>query len=987
MIINTNTAALITQQALHNSEVDLANTMERLSSGKRINSAGDDAAGLAKVEQFRSQVKITNMAQMNTNDGISIAQTADAAYESVADMLQRMRELAVQSSNGGLNASDRKSINQEFQQLTKEMARISESTFFNNNNLLDGTYKNKVLQIGTNIGDTIKFDLISTHPSDLGISNHTMLSAQGNSGILSTGDLRINGTSINGTQDAYDTASIFDKKSSAISKAHAINLHTEETGVTARVNSNQVRGFEMVSPGKILTGTVTINGIDISISTSANDLSASRAAVTSAINQHIGETGVTAVNTDADNTGVELIAEDGRNISVELDTLTAASTGLTTGQHYGSYTLSSDLNITIERGSNNTAASIANSGLREGTYSTQEATISSLAPRAITLTSAEKERAQEIVEGLKTSWLAQSESLIKDMYGLEGDGESITFEVGNLDGNYGIQAYVQGWNDITPDDGRRDRLNFFIDIDDFASPDGSAAPDYDRVVAHEMTHAIMDRTVNMEKLPQWFREGAAEFIPGADARVSSDKAEYGTSGIVNALEDYSAGGGALYYSSGYTAVSFLHEEIKSNGGTGIKQIFDYLKNNLPVPKQENPLGEAIRSISALSAYHGVNALEAEANFIADYKSVSGGQAFIEAMDLANADTGAIGGLDADGDIGGTEKTSASVIPDTANFQEQPMSGFNAIWPDIDSIATGNTSGGAWEQGDLIINDVLIRETRSVDDRLSMNDKDKSAIAKVAAINSSSEKTGVTATVNPNKVDGIGMSAGAQTGSITINGIDTETVNTTDNTETSRSILIDAINSITSRTGVRAVDSNKNSTGIQLVAEDGRNISVALNSGLTQGGTGLSVGDYTGSFTLHSARTITIGTEDESNFAASGDFHNTGVYGTGESGESVDRLNISSIESALQAISSLENAIEQISEIRGEIGARHSRLESTVRNLQHLAENAGASQSRVEDADFATESTNLAVEQILKQASTAMLAQANQNSHQVLTLLQ
>ena len=183
----------------------------------------------------------------------------------------------------------------------------------------------------------------------------------------------------------------------------------------------------------------------------------------------------------------------------------------------------------------------------------------------------------------------------------------------------------------------------------------------------------------------------------------------------------------------------------------------------------------------------------------------------------------------------------------------------------------------------------------------------------------------------------------------------------------------------------AVDTGKDTTGVQLVAADGRNISIEM-SGLTETATGVEIGDFAGSFTLHSASAIEIGTANASNFHSNSDFHNTGTYGAGTSGKALDMIDILSSEGALTAIEAIDNALEQINEMRGDLGAKQNRLDYTISNLQSTAENMNASRSRIEDADFATESTALAKNKILQQASMAMLAQANQSAQGVMTLL-
>src|SRR5215831_15375821 len=155
LVINTNVMSLNAQRNITNSSSSLATALQRLSSGLRINSAKDDAAGLAISERFTSQIRGLNQAARNANDGISLAQVAEGALGSVDSNLQRMRELAVQSANSTNSASDRAALQQEVAQLITEIDRVATQTQFNGLNLLDGTFTAQQFQVGANAGQTI----------------------------------------------------------------------------------------------------------------------------------------------------------------------------------------------------------------------------------------------------------------------------------------------------------------------------------------------------------------------------------------------------------------------------------------------------------------------------------------------------------------------------------------------------------------------------------------------------------------------------------------------------------------------------------------------------------------------------------------------------------------------------------------------------------------------------------------------------------------
>ena len=167
-IINTNIASLTAQRNLNGSQSSLATSLQRLSTGLRINSAKDDAAGLAISERFSTQIRGLNQAIRNANDGVSFAQTAEGALSTSGDALQRIRELAVQSINDTNSSSDRQALNNEVGQLIAEVNRIANSTQFNGQNILDGTLSTLTFQVGANQNQTIQVDGVDSRGSQLG---------------------------------------------------------------------------------------------------------------------------------------------------------------------------------------------------------------------------------------------------------------------------------------------------------------------------------------------------------------------------------------------------------------------------------------------------------------------------------------------------------------------------------------------------------------------------------------------------------------------------------------------------------------------------------------------------------------------------------------------------------------------------------------------------------------------------------------------------
>ena len=199
-VINTNLPSLNTQRNLSSSQASLNTSIQRLSSGLRVNSAKDDAAGLAIAERMNAQVRGLNVAARNANDGVSLAQTAEGSLGKIGDMVQRMRELAVQSSNATNSSSDRQALQQEVSQLKSEIDRVAGTTNFNGTKLLDGSFTAAKFQVGANAGESITIASI-TNAQLAGMGSVNRASTQNSTAIsdltaTAAGDVTINGTDI-----------------------------------------------------------------------------------------------------------------------------------------------------------------------------------------------------------------------------------------------------------------------------------------------------------------------------------------------------------------------------------------------------------------------------------------------------------------------------------------------------------------------------------------------------------------------------------------------------------------------------------------------------------------------------------------------------------------------------------------------------------------------------------------------------------------------
>src|SRR5688500_2244716 len=236
-IINTNVISLNAQRNLNSSQNSLATTLQRLSSGLRINSAKDDAAGLAISERMTSQIRGLNQAVRNANDGISMSQTAEGALGEIGNNLQRIRELAVQSRNASNSVSDRTALNNEVQQIKAEIDRVASTTAFNGIKLIDGSFTNQAFQVGANVGETISISsLVNAQSASLGTTTTYAATRVGATTItdftgMAAGALTINGTSVGAIAAGTDAAT----KGAAV--ATAINLISGTTKVTATADA------------------------------------------------------------------------------------------------------------------------------------------------------------------------------------------------------------------------------------------------------------------------------------------------------------------------------------------------------------------------------------------------------------------------------------------------------------------------------------------------------------------------------------------------------------------------------------------------------------------------------------------------------------------------------------------------------------------------------------------------------------------------------
>ena len=321
LVINTNVSSLTAQRALAESNTDLQTAMERLSTGSKLNSAADDAAGLAMVQRMTAQVRGLAMAVKNANDGQALTQSIEGALGEVSDMLQRMRELALQAANGTNSSADRSFLQSEVNLLIQEISRVSGNTRYNGELILDGTFLNKSLQVGIEEGENIIFSVESVASEMIGA--HTII-GDGQGAAAAGTDPAANSTTLNDDIEIFGYLGTVTTAASptdtAKETAVKVNNFTGETGVKAYAKTFATL-YSDTTTSK--TYSVKINGYETgNFVIAEGDV---ESAVDS-INQISGSTGVTASSSD---NKILLFDADGDDITIENTQTLAGHNNLT----------------------------------------------------------------------------------------------------------------------------------------------------------------------------------------------------------------------------------------------------------------------------------------------------------------------------------------------------------------------------------------------------------------------------------------------------------------------------------------------------------------------------------------------------------------------------------------------------------------------------------------------------------------------------------
>lgn len=924
LVINSNIQSLNAQRNLTLSQGDQNTAMERLTSGKRINSAADDAAGLAISTRMSSQIRGLDQAVRNANDGISLIQTAEGALAESSNILQRMRELAIQSANGIYSDGDRGTLDAEMGQLVSELDRISQTTSFNSQNILDGSLQNVKLQVGAEANQTISFSISATDTSSLGLGATTAdLSGDriDSSLAFDEGDIQINGVGLSGFDIATDNLDdLFQDINDNVEgvTASGFNVISAEgagTGAmvatdTLRITAASIDGQPAVNYD--ITGTSTMDELVTAINsaTGGNVEASTDSSGKLVLSNTTG--GAITLTMDSDGTGGFGGADESGST---LATVTGLSSANATS-YQGSIALTSDNGeaITVTTGANGTAADLNALGFQQVNEGSVTGGQLSSSDQTTALTTGDL-----TINGVAIS-ATNTDSLLGKLDAIN----AATSETG-------VTASAAAENSYAAD--------LSTSVLELTAGSAFSAPDASLANIHGSSALSIDAF-------------------GATAAITFDITDGdGTHSIaVTGGTDYTAGDEASFVAS-------INAALLADSATA--EAVAYIDDNGALAFRNDT--SATLSIDDATTDDAAGILDAGIGLAAEGSATT------------NITNTALSGIN----INGIDVTLADTVVDGVISSAELVTGINA--------ASGDTGVTAYiddaDQLHLFSESaVTLAELSTGGDllsRLGMEDADSNAVVAGTA----------NATTAASAVDAGGTGVGVDVGSIKINGTEVTSIDFDGGLDS----VVTQLNAVQGDTGVRAsIDNNG-----QLLLESTSTITFELgqtNGLATAEALGVEFalsGNEYGSVSVSPSIELTSVNADQ---PISIDVTANGATATGlkdfntdlsslVNGTALASISIATAEQAQSAIDSIDNALDTVNDIRSGLGAVSNRLDFTINNLSSISENTSAAKSRIVDADYAAESAALSRSQVLQQAGTAMLAQANAQPQQVLSLLQ
>ena len=921
--IHTNMGALNATKHLQEQNNKLDQAMERLSSGLRINSAADDAAGSAIASKMEAQVRSLDVAIRNSYDAISMTQTAEGALGEMENVLQRIRELGVQASNSTLSASDRKMIQSEVDALVKEVDNIASTTHFNNVKLLNGDNADVTFQIGIDGVNSLSVDLQNSDATSLGLKGATgvttltserVAKTDFSSANIAAADVKINGFNAFSTAFATDLSGA--TTNTAKGYADALNLNTGTHGAEA----NAFNTLTSAAMGTFnMTATFTINGETVALASSYAEL-------TKNINEAVS--GVEA-KLNSDNT-ITLSNTTGDDIIVAS---ASAAVGFSAGTYTGFVELKNldGSEVTIEAGS-------ATNGYTNGTGTFAD--VNSLGFNEFSKAG--------VLEGNVVSGTALTANQIKinDVFigeSLSGSATHIAAAINEKTAEHGVTADANNAVTLTFDFEAQPSSNGAFKING-QTVDLTTATSAASVVTAINNAAIGDLRAEADVTAGTVKISSTS---GVDIVVSNSDNDFltaatdihGTSittGFGNGTFDLDG----LIDGSTVTATGILD----TSGSQFIGEVVNarvVLTSTAVADMNDNS------AVIKVTGEDTTGATITESLTVADFSTagqqVIGSTIFHKVTQVEIA-TGALTNAGSGYDIGLIGATSAAT----------------AVGFDDDSIATvtAGLTDSAAERADITIADSAAKVTTAFGGGTAGSTDDLHGA--VVVLTSATSHTG-NSTV------------------FTITGTDADGATITENI--TYALAAGAVHGSTAFHTITKITSDKEVSG-------------DIKVGTYQVGDRI---EARGNLQLSNSTQTPIKIEAEGDdfttkLASGGDIDvildKVGVRNQSQSFEvSGTSVSMETLASANASLELIDKAIDQVSLFRSSFGAVENRIDASINNLTTLKVNTEAAKSRIEDADFAQETSQMTKSQILSQAATSMLAQANASKQNLLALLQ
>jgi len=1003
LVVNTNVSSLVAQKNLGASQAKLDTAMERLSSGSRINSASDDAAGLAIASRMESQVRGLNQAVRNANDGISLAQTAEGAMEEITSMLQRMRELSVQASSGINTAEDLSSINSEITALKTEIDRVSSTTTFNGLTLLDGSFS-KNIQIGNLAGQSINIGLQNLGTNTLGKQGGvTNAQAVTSSSFTGTAATATKSTMTFESNDTYNFALTLGGLKASAADTYTFNVSGDVASGSAKGIVDAINAALREIPAVGTTVSDTLKGTAI-VASAADSIRAT----------YNGKT-VTIENLTGGIVKVEAGTYDTQATPVKAGNISSSGSNVL----FSSVVGGSGTNNNLTLGTNGfQATELVNNG--PVTVSTVGGTAATPATMKLQLGTT----ADPTVVGDGVTAGDRMHLIITT-----DDGESLDLDTGTINGATAedlvteLQAALatSGNTKYTiAQDGsnhafiitRADGKNFNVHTGGNLSLATANAAVYEvatnaatigtKIYSENAASGVSALELTLGD--NAFDEALTSAVADADSFTFKLTDEDGSSVTVQT--------GVITTSSAANIVAAMNTALANAGAGGAAATSGYkvaastvdATNNLTISNMDGK--EFTFELTALDGPGSEGIFEEQANRVvgssaSTARSSQMGEVAVPGtattpesksimyLDLLANDTYTVKGAGVTGStIDSASKTAALTLTydGTASSLETAAGLLQARLNAI--VKSGVTYDFA-----VTVDQGRMKIVENNGNKFALTDFTSAGSGRAAASVASGQN--VSGSASSVLLDDTTYATSAQTSAAGTVGV----------TDIDMTFSGDDTYSFTISDGTATAVVNPTAVDITL---DGSDILSAINVALASSGLDdvvtATAADVAGVpvVTLKHAlgseikvdNFVSIGSQTvkvEAGDVGAGD-KTSGVSvflddNGGGSSESLTAVSAASSSAASSSIEIIDRAISDITAQRGDLGAIQNRLGHTINNLSNISVNTAAAQSRIEDADYAVEAANLAKAQIMQQAGTAMLAQANAMQQTVLSLLQ